>query len=441
MLERIISKFKEVFSSKEIRKRVFFTLFVIVAFRILASIPIPGINPQAFIEQFGGSPFTNIFRAVTGGSLDNPSIVAVALGPYISASIVIQLLQSVIKKLDDLSKEGQRGKMILNQYTRLLTVPITILQSLAIYATLKSKPDLLGDSSTLQIVTMLVAITAGTMLLMWLAELIAEHGIGNGPSIIISIGILSALPGLISSDIKKFTDNGQINILLIILLAFIVVIALIVFVNEAVRKVPIQYASRVRGNKTYSTPASFFPIKVTTAGVMPIIFASSLLLFPQIISQLITSTMNPGRFLYNVADWLTKYFYNKVNPEIIWKYELFYVVLIVAFTYFYTFVAFKPSDVAENLKKSGGFIPGIRPGGATAKYITGILIRVTLVGSLFLGFIAVLPNIPTILGTGITLALFTGIGGTSILIVVTVILDTLRQINSLVVTRSYEKYK
>ncbi|MEI6463006.1 MAG: preprotein translocase subunit SecY [bacterium] len=401
MVERIISKFKEVFSSKEIRKRVLFTLFVIVVFRVLASIPIPGINAQAFIQYFGDNPFTSMFRAVTGGSLDNPSIVAVALGPYISASIVIQLLQSVIKKLDDLSKEGQRGKMILNQYTRLLTVPITVLQALAIFATLKSRPDLIGNPSLLQIVMMIVAITAGTMFLMWLSELIAEHGIGNGPSIIISVGILSSLPGLVSQDFKKFTDNGQINIFLIVILAFIVVVALIVFVNEAVRKLPVQYASRVRGDKTFSTPASFFPIKVTTAGVMPIIFASSLLLFPRIISGLITSTMNPGRFLYTAANWLEQRFY-KQDANIIWRYDLVFLVLIVAFTYFYTFVAFKPSDVADNLKKSGGFIPGIRPGGATAKYITGILARVTLVGAIFLGMIALLPSLPTLLNTGIT---------------------------------------
>jgi preprotein translocase subunit SecY len=437
------SKLSETLRSKEVRNKILFTLFAILIYRVLSSIPIPNINPDAFQQVFGGSAFTSIFRVVGGGNLDNASIVAIGLQPYISASIVIQMLQSVIKRWDELSKEGQRGKMILNQYTRLLTVPIAFLQAFAVFTLIKSTPafsGLLGDLSGVQTAAILVSIVAGTLLLMWLSELITEHGVGNGPSVIIAINVFAALPALVGADVKTLLDNSQVNVLLIIMIAAIIVVGLIVFVSESVRKIPIQYASRVREGAASNVQASFFPIKLITAGVMPIIFASSMLLIPRLATQYILTNLHSGRFLFTAATFLSERFFASTS-NVIWRYELTYFLLIIIFTFFYTFIAFKPSDISDNLKKSGGFIPGIRPGDATTKFITSILIRLTLIGAIFLGFIAILPSLPTILQTGITLSLFTGIGGTSILIVVSVILDTIRQINSLTVSRSYEKYR
>lgn len=417
----------------DIRRRVLFTLLMLLVFRLLAAIPLPGINGDAFREFFGNNPFGNIFTLVTGGRLDNPSIVAIGLASYINASVMLQLLQTVIPKLEELSKEGERGRQLINQYTRYLTVPLTILQALVIYTILEKQfPNLVGEPSVVEIATMVASLTGGTILLMWISELISEEGVGNGTSFIIFAGIIASLPGLISRDLDLIAYDQVLLASLII--GALIMIAGIVFVTEAVRKIPIQYARRVRGRMMYGGQSSYLPLKINQAGVMPVIFAASLLTFPQILTQFFISASNPSSIFYKISEKLNLLY----SGEYLWVYNLLYFVFIVAFSFFYTFVVLNPNEQAENLQKSGGFIPGIRPGKSTAKHITDILIRLTVIGSLFLATVALIPSVAR---RGTELAVLSGIGGTSILIVVGVILDTVRQLKSMVVTRSYEAYK
>lgn len=433
MIKKHFQQLSQIFKNPEIRRKILFTSFMLFIFRLLAAIPLPGINGQAFKEFFGDSPFGNIFTLVTGGRLDNPSVVAIGLASYINASVAIQLLTSVIPKLEELSKEGERGRQVINQYPRYLTIPLSILQALVIYTILKNQfPDLIGDPSILEIATMVVSLTAGTILLMWISELISEEGIGNGSSIIIFAGILASLPGLMKRDLEIVAYDKILVVSIVI--GALIMIAGIVFVTEAIRKVPIQYARRVRGSKMQGGQSSYLPLKINQAGVMPVIFAASFLTFPQIIIQFFTSASDSSSIFYRVSEKVNILYSN----EYLWLYNLLHFVLIVAFTFFYTFIVLNPSEQAENLKKAGGFIPGIRPGESTANYITNIMIKLTVIGSVFLATIAL---IPSLVKRGIQLAILSGIGGTSILIVVGVILDTIRKIKSMVVSRSYSKYK
>lgn len=417
----------------DIRRRLLFTLLLLFIFRLLAAIPLPGINGDAFREFFGSNPFGNVFTLVTGGRLDNPSIVAIGLASYINASVIIQLLTTVVPKLEDLSKEGERGRQMINQYTRYLTVPITIMQSLVIYTILKKQfPNLVGDPSVMEVTTMVASLTAGTVLLMWISELISEEGLGNGSSFIIFAGILASLPGLISRDAEIIAYDKIL--LASVIIGALIMIAGIVFVTEATRKIPIQYAKRVRGRMMYGGQSSYLPLKINQAGVMPVIFAASLLTFPQIITQFFISASNTTSIFYKISDKLSLLY----TDEYLWLYNLLYFAFIVGFAFFYTFVVLNPNEQAENLKKAGGFIPGIRPGKSTASYITNIMIRLTAIGAIFLATIALVPSLAR---RGTELAVLSGIGGTSILIVVGVILDTVRQVKSMVVSRSYEAYK
>lgn len=458
---------KESLRSPEIRKKILITLGLIFVYRVLAAVPLPGIDTELFAEAFGNNPLTNFFSIVTGGRLDNPSVVAIGLGAYINASIVLQLLTSIIPKLNELSKEGERGRALINQYTRLLAVPLTVVQAVVIYTVLKSVtasvPQLAGlldNITTFDIVTMVISLTAGSMVLMWLGELITEHGIGNGISIIITISILTVVPNLVARDFSFLTNdidllkNGNFNILLndnftliyFFIIGFYLLILSIVYINEAVRKVPIQYARRFRAA---GVQANYLPLKLNQAGVMPVIFASALLSFPQIIAQLILGSANSDSALYRVGLYINNSFLGNRSSFLqsghLLKHSAYYLVtffvMIVIFAFFYTFVTYKPYDTADNLKKSGGFIPGLRPGKVTQDYITKVLIRLTVVGSLFLATIAIFPNLARLTPQGSNLAILSGIGGTSILIVVGVVLDTIRQMKSLTVTRSYEQYK
>jgi preprotein translocase subunit SecY len=402
-------------------------------FRFLSVIPLPGINGEAFKEFFGDSPFGNIFTLVTGGRLDNPSIVAIGLASYINASVVLQLLTTVIPKLEELSKEGERGRQLINQYTRYLTVPLSILQSLVIYTILKNQfPSLVGEPSVLEVTTMVMSLTAGTVLLMWISELISEEGIGNGSSFIIFAGILASLPGLINRDFDTIYFNKVL--LVSVIIGVIVMIAGIVFITEAVRKVQIQYARRVRGRTQSGGSSTYLPLKINQAGVMPVIFAGSFLTFPQMIIQFFTSATDPSSTFFKISEKVSLLY----TDEYQWLYNLLYFVMIVAFTFVYTFVVLNPNEQAENLKKSGGFIPGIRPGKSTAKHITEIVIRLSVFGAIFLASVALIPSLAR---RGTDLAILSGIGGTSILIVVGVILDTVRRLKSMVVARSYESYR
>lgn len=458
---------RESLSSSEIRKKLFITIGLVLVYRILAVVPLPGIDTQLFAEAFGNNPLTNFFSIVTGGRLDNPSVVAIGLGAYINASIIIQLFTSVIPKLEELSKEGERGRAVINQYTRILAVPLTVVQAIVIYTILVSVtgsvPQLAGlldQVDTFDIITMVVALTAGSMVLMWLGELITEHGIGNGISIIITVSILTVVPNLLANDLSFLVNdfkllfagnfsvmiNDNFKLVYMILIGFYVLIMSIVYINEAVRKIPVQYARRFRVDNAQS---NYLPLKLTQAGVMPVIFASALLAFPQIIGQLLLSVAEQGTRLYNLGIAISNSFLgsnsNALATADFYRDSIYYMttffVLIVAFSFFYTFVTYKPADTADNLKKSGGFIPGLRPGKITQDYITKVLIRLTTVGSLFLATIAIIPNLARLSPQGANLAVLTGVGGTSILIVVGVILETVRQMRSLTVTRSYEQYK
>ncbi len=450
--------------TKEVQRKIMITIGLIVVYRILAAVPLPGIDIKIFNQVFGNNPINNLFTLVTGGRLDNPSVVAIGLGAYINASVILQLLTTIIPKLEELSKEGERGRQVINMYTRILAVPLNIIQAYVIYTVLKSTaaniPELSGlvaSITTMDMITMIASLTAGSMILMWIGELITSYGIGNGTSIIITISILSVLPGLLVRDFTFLSSDfglllkGNLNILyspsfILVYLTVGALIALIygiTYVTESSRKLVIQYASRVRA--TQAGQSSYLPLKINQAGVMPVIFASALLSFPQIISQFLISVTAADSFLYKVGNKINNSFlgnaYRSGDTNEILLYELATFVLICFFTYFYTFVTYKPSETADNLKKGGGFIPGIRPGKETEKFITTVLIRLTFWGAIFLGTIAIVPSLLRLVPQGTNLAIFTGIGGTSLLIVVGVITDTIRQIKSVAVTRSYEQFK
>ncbi len=445
MFEKFISKVQSAYKNPEIRSRILFTFAMIVLFRFLSAVPLPGTNPTILNSSYSSNPFTLAFTLVTGGSLHSPSIAAIGLGSYISASFVVQLLQSVVKKFDDWSKEGARGRMILNQITRFLTVPITLIQAYAVIALLQQNYSTLFDFSyKSSLVAVLAAITAGTLFLMWIAEAITEKGIGNGSTIIIISGILSLLPSLFAQDVQKFVENGDINTLIFIIIGFLVITGFVIFITEAVRNILIQYSSRVRNSAGIMTsPQSQFPIKLNMAGVMPVIFAQALVSAPSLIAQFILSGNNSiihfsqdGK-AYQIATWLINNIYSN---QFIWRYELILFIAIVAFTFFTTFVVmFKPKEIADNFQKSGAFIPGIRPGSSTVKYLVSVVSKLTVVGALFLGLLAALPSLANY---NLNLdVLRYGLGSTSLLIIVTGILEIVRQINSYLVTGSYEGFK
>jgi preprotein translocase subunit SecY len=451
--------------NKELKNRILFTIAMVLVFRILAAVPLPGLDVKIFNEVFGQNPLSNIFTMVTGGRLDNPSIVAIGLGAYINASVIIQLLQTVIPKLEELSKEGERGRKVLNQYTRFLAIPLNVVQAIVIYTVLKNSASsvaelsgLMANVTTLDIVTMVIALTAGSMVLMWIGELITENGIGNGTSIIIAVGILSIMPSLVSTDFSFITtdlqlliNNGNYNVLVndnfkllyAVILGLILLVWGIVYVTEASRKIVIQYANRVRSMQAGAS--SYLPLKINQAGVMPVIFASALLSFPQMIASLLVNIKDTTNFFYKIGEAINNSFLNYSartgNNMEVFYYEAVYFVLIIIFTYFYTFVTFKPSETADNLKKSGGFIPGIRPGKETEHYISHVLFRLTFIGSIFLGVVALIPSLVGLMPQGANLAIMRGIGGTSILIVVGVIIDIIRQMKSISVTKSYDQFK
>ncbi|MBN1331300.1 preprotein translocase subunit SecY [Candidatus Dojkabacteria bacterium] len=450
----MLAKIKSVFSNKELRNRIIFTLGIILIIRLLNIVPIPGFTNDVIQETTGDNPFSTFYTLITGGRIDSFSIVAIGIGPYINASIIMQLLSSIIPQLEEISKEGERGKKIINQYTRYLTLPLALIQSIVIIVLLlsqmESQPalaDFVVGVTAIDKALMVLALTAGSMLLMWLGENISDRGIGNGSSIIITIGILGSLPSLVRQDFEslsldfseldKFSDLFRMQsfyAIAVLILGFTVMIAGIVYVTEATRKLKIQYARRVR--TTGSMQSSFLPLKLNQAGVIPVIFASSLLTFPQIIAQFAVQQLDSGIF-FDIARTVNDSFLTDFNSV---GYLITYFVLIVGFSYFYTFVVMKPDEVADNLRKSGGFIPGIRPGDSTAKFISHVLIKLTFVGAIFLASVALVPTLFQIGFQEQNLLVLSGIGGTSILIIVGVIVDTYRQIGSYIVTSSYEKY-
>lgn len=357
----------------------------------------------------------------------NFSVMALGLNPYINASIILQLATMVFPKLEELSKEGDYGRMMINQYTRLLTLPLAVFQGLGMYAILRNQ-KIIGNLNPLYLASFVLTIVAGTFILMWLGEIITEKGVGNGISLLIFGGIVGRLPVSLGQTLSTVTSEQIFSIIIFTVMA-VLVIAAVVFVNEAVRKITVQYAKRIRGNKLYGGQTSHLPLRLNQAGVIPIIFAVSLILLPSMLGQYLGQLSN--KTVANFALGLSAAF----NPDGI-LYNVVYFLLVIGFTYFYTAVSFNPKKISEEIQKYGGFIPGIRPGTPTANYLNYILTRITLAGAVFLGLVAILPSIARAM-TGVSAMM---LGGTGILIVVSVILETSKALEAMMITRNYEGF-
>ena len=431
---------RQAWSSRELRGRVGVVIGILIIFRLLAYVPVPVPDNAAlavFLKNlFGSSQLLGFADLFSGGGLSNFSIIMMGLGPYINASIIVQLLTKVVPTLETLSKEGEQGRRKINQYTRMLTVPLAFVQAIGMVVLIRqtsiqsTQTDLIGHPSLFQWFLMIITMTAGTIFLMWLGEIITEKGIGNGISLIIFTGIMARLP----SSATQFAslaahDSGKIVQLILFIAGTIAVIYALVMLNEGQRSIPVSYARRVRGNRIYSGVDTHLPIRLITAGVIPIIFALAFLAVPSFLGNLLRSAHT--HWVAQVAAWATTFFSTQ-NAS----YAVCYFLLVVGFTYFYTGVIFNAEDIAESMQKQGGFVPGIRPGRETAAYLTNVVTRLTLIGSLALGTIAVLPFIVQNLTNTTTLTL----GGTGLLIIVAVALETLKQLQSRAVEISYDRY-
>ncbi|MFC1757130.1 preprotein translocase subunit SecY [Patescibacteria group bacterium] len=424
-MEKFLNKVKLIFKDADLRKKILFVLLILAIFRLGATIPIPGIDLDKLASFLKGNQFFGLLNLFSGGALSNLSIVMLGVGPYITASIIMQLLTMIFPRLKEIyQEEGPAGKQKFNQISRYLTVPLACMQGFALLAILERQGVLFGISTYDRILNVVI-VTAGAVFLMWLGELITEHGIGNGISLMIFAGIVSGIPNSIQQLLLNF-DYSQLPMYVGFLVASFLIIAGVVLITEAQRPIPVSYAKRVRGMRVYGGVSTYLPLRVNQAGVIPIIFALSILLFPQMLTGILSGVANPTVQAVLVA---INGFFN--NP---WIYASLYFIFVFLFTYFYTAVTFDPEAISKNLQKSGAFIPGIRPGRSTAEYISKILTRITLVGAIFLGLIAVLP-----LGMrAITGMVSLTIGGTALLIVVSVVLETIKQIQSQVVMREYE---
>ena len=416
----------QIFTLPDLRKRVIYAAVLLVIARILAQIPLPGVDIEALKNFFGRNQLFGLLNMFSGGAMENFSIIMMGVGPYITSSIIVQLLTMIIPSLEELNKEGESGRAKINYWTRIFTVPFAIMQSYAMISLLQSQ-SILGSLEPIQWATIIASITAGTILLMWIGELISENGIGNGVSIIIALGIVAGIPSQVRNTMAVL-DTSKVISLIIFLAIAILVVAAIVIANEGVRQLPVSYARRIRGLKSYGGVDTHLPIKVNSAGVIPIIFAMSIMIFPGVIAKFFQNARS--EWLANFATHVSNLFQNN------WFYGALYFVLVVAFTYFYTGVIFKPDQMAENLQKQGGFIPGIRPGSETSNYLAKVITRLTLTGAIFLGLIAVLPFVVQAATKINTLVL----GGTGVLIMVSVIIETMRQIQAQLAMRAYEKY-
>jgi preprotein translocase subunit SecY len=411
----------------ELRGKLIFTLSMIALYRLGCYVPLPGVNREALGQGLdtSGNAITGLFGVFTGGAFNNLSVFALGIMPYITASIVMQLMTVAIPRLQELAKEGETGQQKITQYTRFFTLGLAFAQSLAMLLFFRNGqvfPGVLTEATLIDSYLIVITLTAGTMLIMWLGELITQRGLGNGISLIISAAILSRAP----SAIQGLWESGNVMNIVILAALAVIIVAAIVFVNEGQRRIPITYAKRQVGRRMSQGGTTYLPLKVNMAGVIPIIFASSLLIFPIILTQFAGN--DPNSVLGRVAQFFTP----GSAP-----YLILYALLVLMFTYFYTAVQFNPIEHADNLKKSGGYIPGIRPGQPTAIYLNTVLTRITLFGAIFLAVIAILPYVIT--GT-LNLGNQIGIGGTSILIVVGVSLDTVRQLESQLMMRNYEGF-
>lgn len=420
-MKKFITTVKNIFSIEDLRIRILNTIGFLVVFRIGSFIVLPGVDPNLLGESAGG--IFGLIDTFLGGSFSRASIFGLGIMPYISASIVLQLLTVGVPYFQKLQKEGESGRKRINQITRILTILITVAQGIGyITATIPNEAIMINKSMFM--VSSLVLLTAGTMFCMWLGEKITEKGIGNGISMLIMIGIISALPGAIIAESLSKGSGGILLLIIEAVVLFFVVVGTVAL-TEATRRIPVQYAKQVVGGKVYGGQRQYIPIKVNASGVMPIIFAQSLMFLPALIAQIWADSSDIAAYIGTTFSDFTS-----------WQYNLVFALMIILFTFFYTAITVNPEQIAEDMKRNGGFIPGIKPGGPTADFIDNIISRITLPGSILLSLVAIMPAFAIVAGVSGEFAQF--YGGTSLLIMVGVILDTLRQIESYLLMRHYE---
>ncbi len=425
----MFNKIKSIFTDKVIRNRILFCLGIFIVFRALSAIPVPGVNVQAIKSLVDGNNFLQVLNLFSGGGLSALSILMLGVGPYITASIIIQLLTMVFPRMKELQhEEGNEGRRKLSQYSRLLTIPVAIIQSFGIMTLItRQSPEVFAGITPFAFVQITIIIVASSMLLMWIGERLTEYGIGNGISLIIALGIISSLPQSLSRIMATY-DPSQLPIFLGIAILSVLTIAFIIYITEAERPIEINYARQARSFATQGATGShktYLPIKLNQAGVMPIIFAITLLMLPSFLGNILSLSTNSmiqsfGRF---VAVW----------SQNAWVHGILYFVLVFLFTYFYTAVTFDPKQMSENLQKQGAFVSGIRPGDSTMDYLSRIVTRTTFIGALFLSLIAILPSVVQ----GFTNVASVSIGGTGILIVISTVLDVMKKINAQLSMREY----
>jgi preprotein translocase subunit SecY len=416
------------FRAPDIRRRIVFVLGILIVYRLLAQVPLPGVDREALRAFFENNQAIGLLDLFAGGGLSSLSIVALALNPYINASIIMTLMNGVIPSLQALSREGEYGRNKINQYTRYLTVPMALLQAFGILSAFSAQGIIVGGFSlaSLESWIQMITLVAGAVVLMWLGELITEKGIGNGISFIIFAGIVSRAP----QAVTQVLSQPQLRDILLFIVLGVVAVAVIIYIQEGQRRIPIQYASRVRGRRMYQGGQTFLPLRVNLAGVIPIIFAITILQFPAQLALYFTAS--PITAVKDIATAIGGF----IAPTTI-QYAILYFLLTVGFTYFYTAFTFKPDETAENLRKNGGFIPGIRPGRPTQDYLARVVFRITLAGALFLGIVAVAPVIVGLLDASLS---GIALGGTGLLIVVSVVVETMKQIEAQLMMRNYEGF-
>lgn len=422
-----MTKFFQIFKVPDLRNKLLAVAGLLIVFRIFAAIPIPGIDAAALRQFFGSSQLLGFLNIFSGGALDNLSIMMLGVGPYITATIIMQLLTMVFPELKKIYyEEGAIGRAKFNRISRYITVPLAALQAYG-FLNLLTRQNVLPPLSLTTMLVNVMVVTTGSMILMWIGEIISEFKIGNGVSLVIFAGIVSGIPQVVSGAFLTYTPQLLPTYIAFIILS-VLIVAAVVFITQGERKIPVSYAKRIRGNRMFGGAMSYLPMKVNQAGVIPIIFAISILLFPQFLAQLVA--IFSADWSARLNDWVTNFFNNQ------WIYSVFYFALVVVFTYFYTAITFEPKEIAKNLQRSGGFVPGIRPGEPTANFMTQLSHRITLFGAIFLGLVAILPNLTQIL-TGISVLT---IGGTALLIVVAVALEMMQQLESQLVIREYEGF-
>ena len=427
----MLHKLRDIFQVPELKRRIFFTLALFVVYRLGEHMPTPGVNAKALAGAFASQKGTlfGLYDLFVGGAFSRATVFALGIMPYISSSIILQLLGAVVPYLEKLRKEGEEGQKKITQITRYGTVLISFVQSYAYSVFLVNMGAAKGltvvpDPGLVFTLSTIITQTTGTIFVMWLGEKITEHGIGNGISLIIFVNIVGKVPNTVAQAYDSFRGNTlSVLTILFVLVVMVAVIASVVLMTQGMRKIPVQYAKRIVGRRMYGGAATHIPLRINTAGVIPIIFASSIIILPAAVAGFVP----PGHPLAAMGQWFS---------PLGWIYNIIYGLIIVFFTYFYTAVVLNPNDLAENMRKSGGFIPGIRPGRKTAEYIDRVLSRITLPGAVYLAIIATIPDMMIA-----TLGLpFLGFGGTSVLIVVGVALDTLQQVESHLLLRHYEGF-